>query len=1028
MAVLVSPGVLTREIDFSLYAPALSTTILGIVGTATKGAVNVAELITNGAQLQETFGSAHPNHPAILTAQMYLKYGRQLRFVRVGANGDLLAADADLPSASAGGAAVQGSQNGPFTIAAAVNASILGSEIGPFNITRPTAAVVTSNPENFTINDPVAASVTGSVDETFDIHAVTTPTVLGTQGGDSFTVQAGVNDVIRLAMDGGAPSDITLTAGVGRTAAQICADINAVFPGVAAPDTGAVRLTSTTSGSTAEISIQAVANDAYTLLGFTVADTNGVDGTNLLRINVDGSGNQDITLTSGGARTAQQVVDDINLVLTGATASVSGGTKVRITSDTAGGSSSVQLVAISNSAYVTLGMTAQTYNGSAGSNKLRVIVDGGAPQDFTLTAGTRSAANIVADLAALTGATASVFSNAVRITTTSIEGLSSSIQIVAVTDSAHTALGLAAATTQGTAGNSKLLLAIDGGIDQLVNLTAGASRAPIDIVNEINAATDGLTAEVDSNKIRITSNGIGAAGSIQVKAQVNNAYTALGFSIATTNGADGNDVLLVSVNQGADQTVQLTAGSRTAQQIADDITAQLTGATAATFNSGTRVQITTTTTGTGAFIQVQAGSTADTVLGFDNAEHQGTAAGATSFSVVALTAGTWGNEISVKVLDDASYAGMKILQVLYKGVVVEVWKNLSKTPASERFYETIINGKSEYVSILDNPAQLSQPVNGTYSLAGGSDGLSGLADADYIGQDLNGTRTGLQLFADPTTMDLNLVMVPGVTSMAVHAAVASLAEARSDTFGIIDPEANLTPTQAVDFLKGQGAYAGSRVSLNSSYVAMYYPWIKLYDSTNATITTMPPSAAAIRAIAFNDVAAEVWTAPAGVNRGKITEAVGIERTLTNGERDYLYENRINPIANFPADGVVIWGQKTLQVAPTALDRVNVRRLLLYVRKIVATAVVPLIFEPNTPRLWRRFINLVTPTFRDIKQREGLNDFRVVCDETTNTPAVIDRSEFRARIFIKPTKAAEFIIVDFVLVNQSSTFNEFEQGV
>jgi phage tail sheath protein FI len=199
--------------------------------------------------------------------------------------------------------------------------------------------------------------------------------------------------------------------------------------------------------------------------------------------------------------------------------------------------------------------------------------------------------------------------------------------------------------------------------------------------------------------------------------------------------------------------------------------------------------------------------------------------------------------------------------------------------------------------------------------------------------------------------------------------------------------------------------------------------VKGYDTTNRMIVDLPPSAPAIRTYIYNDIVGETWFAPAGLNRGRIVEATGIERTLTQGERDYLYENGVNPIANFSRYGVVIWGQKTLQALPTALDRVNVRRLMLYLRKVIASAVQGLLFEPNTPRLWRRFIALVTPTLEGIQDREGLNGFQVRCDATTNTPDVIDRSEFRAKIGIKPTKAAEFIIIDFVLVNQSSNFSE-----
>jgi len=176
-------------------------------------------------------------------------------------------------------------------------------------------------------------------------------------------------------------------------------------------------------------------------------------------------------------------------------------------------------------------------------------------------------------------------------------------------------------------------------------------------------------------------------------------------------------------------------------------------------------------------------------------------------------------------------------------------------------------------------------------------------------------------------------------------------------------------------------------------------------------------------MAITDSVTDPWFAPAGLNRGVIPEAVGIERSLSQGERDLLYSNGINPIANFVKGGIVVWGQKTLQSLPTALDRVNVRRLLLFIRKSIATAVLGLIFEPYDPKTWRRLVNLINPLLADIKGREGLVDYKVVCDSSVNTPSTLDNSELHANVFLKPVKAAEFIIVDYILTSQGSTFNE-----
>lgn len=718
MAFLVSPGVLTREIDLSLYVPAISTTILGLVGTATKGPLNTPELITDVNQLERTYGTPDPNHPVILVAQWYLKYGRQCRLVRVANEDTLFSSAVSVPSTTDGAAIIAGTVAGPYTISAAVAGSVTGTEVGPYTI------------------------------------------------GD------GSSDAMLLAIDGGGDQPVDLTAGT-RTAQEICDDINAQTTGVTASVVGnKVKLTSNTAAATSSVRVKSVANDAYTVLGFTVAIYSGEDGTDLLNVTVDGGGTQPITLTAG-----------------------------------------------------------------------------------------------------------------------------------------------------------------------VVNATV-------------------------------------------VAAEINN---------------------------------------------------QLVGATATV--NGSALRITTASTGSSASIVVEADSTADSVLGFDNDAHNGSDAGATSMIFYAITPGSWGNTLKIKIQPSIKYPSLKTITVYHKNVVVEIWRNLSKEPTDvddrdqTQYWETVINNNSDYIRVQDITSNTAQPADGVnWALGGGQDGLSGVESADFIGTVEDGIRTGLQLFSDAESMDINLIAIPGQTAMEIHAEMLSLCEARADCMCICDPPLGLTPVQVVDFKRGLGSFAMDRVALNSSYGAMYYPWIRGFDATHGMIVDLPPSAAAIRTYIYNDIVGEVWFAPAGVNRGRLVEATGIERTLTQGERDFLYENGVNPIANFSRYGVVMWGQKTLQALPTALDRVNVRRLLLYLRKVIATATVGLLFEPNTPRLWRRFVALVTPTLEAIQDREGLNAFKVVCDATTNTPDVIDRSEFRAKIGVKPTKAAEFIIIDFVIVNQSSTFSEVVAAV
>ena len=175
--------------------------------------------------------------------------------------------------------------------------------------------------------------------------------------------------------------------------------------------------------------------------------------------------------------------------------------------------------------------------------------------------------------------------------------------------------------------------------------------------------------------------------------------------------------------------------------------------------------------------------------------------------------------------------------------------------------------------------------------------------------------------------------------------------------------------------------------------------------------------------AFNDRVAAEWFAPAGLNRGGIELAVQAERKLTHTNRDTLYESNVNPIATFPNTGVCVWGQKTLQKKASALDRVNVRRLLIAAKKFIASATKFLVFEQNSAATRLRFLNIVNPYLESVQQRQGLYAFKVVMDETNNTPDVIDRNQMVGQLFLQPTKTAEFIIIDFNILPTGAAFPE-----
>jgi phage tail sheath protein FI len=264
--------------------------------------------------------------------------------------------------------------------------------------------------------------------------------------------------------------------------------------------------------------------------------------------------------------------------------------------------------------------------------------------------------------------------------------------------------------------------------------------------------------------------------------------------------------------------------------------------------------------------------------------------------------------------------------------------------------------------------------------------------------------------------DINMVVTPGVVRRlhpSVATSVLDMVEQRNDCFYILDT------TAYGDSIAQANTQAQS---IDSNMVATYYPWVKTIDVNTNKLISVPPSVLLPGVFAANDRVAAEWFAPAGLNRGGLIGAVSVQNRLTQSEKDSLYENKVNPIVQFPGQGIVVFGQKTLQDKPSALDRINVRRLLLTVRKYIASTSRYLVFEQNTSETRNRFLNIVNPYLESIQQRQGLYAFRVVMDETNNTPDVIDRNIMKGAIYLQPTKTAEFIQIDFNILPTGAAFN------
>lgn len=359
------------------------------------------------------------------------------------------------------------------------------------------------------------------------------------------------------------------------------------------------------------------------------------------------------------------------------------------------------------------------------------------------------------------------------------------------------------------------------------------------------------------------------------------------------------------------------------------------------------------------------------------------------------------------------------------------------------------SGGTSYRGTASFGAQLQKGFNQfTLPLVGGSDGLSvkemepfrnsGISDGDSSATNyaVHSIRRAVESVSDPEVVDTNMISMPGLTNQGLITRIVRTCEDRADSLAVVDLKGGYQPnTEAIGSEKDRRGSLDSVISTlqalqeNSSYACAYYPWVQIRDPEKGALVWVPPSVAAIGVFATTERKDELWFAPAGFNRGGLSNGdaglpvVGTSQRLTSKERDNLYEANINPIANFPNEGIVVFGQKTLQVTPSALDRINVRRLMNYVKKEISRMATDVLFEPNVEATWNGFVSRVKPFLNTVKNRFGLSDFKVVLDETTTTPELIDRNIVYAKIFLKPTKAIEYIAIDFNITNSGASFED-----
>ena len=334
---------------------------------------------------------------------------------------------------------------------------------------------------------------------------------------------------------------------------------------------------------------------------------------------------------------------------------------------------------------------------------------------------------------------------------------------------------------------------------------------------------------------------------------------------------------------------------------------------------------------------------------------------------------------------------------------------------------------------------------------GGKDGLDirqvdpfsiatglGSGQSENLHYAYNSVKRAIDVVSDTDLLNFDLVAIPGLINESLNQYLIRMAEERSDTLAIIDIDGDYRKAYEASGVEALGTSTAAidkaeSLDYDTSYAATYYPPVRLRDTAGGAgdVTVVPPSVAAIGAIGKSEALSQgPWFAPAGFNRGGIgvlggsagPRVVGTIEHLTKKDRDLLYEQNVNPIARFPSIGeIVIFGQKTLQQTPSALDRINVRRLMIYLKKRIGNVANTILFDQNVQVTWFRFKDRAELILSDVKTRFGISEYKLVLDETTTTADLVDRNILYAKIFIKPAIAIEFIAIDFVITRSGVEF-------
>jgi hypothetical protein len=377
-----------------------------------------------------------------------------------------------------------------------------------------------------------------------------------------------------------------------------------------------------------------------------------------------------------------------------------------------------------------------------------------------------------------------------------------------------------------------------------------------------------------------------------------------------------------------------------------------------------------------------------------------------------------------------------------KGTVLEtfpfvsVGKNAKNPDGTNNFVKDVINERSEYVWMAGFDASFIAAGAGTDIDSGDNFKLTSPTSSDHTftkGVNSSALTTseflsGFDLFEDENQVEVDFLIAPGMTNSTdqatvVNDLVSTAQSLRKDCIVLASPARDDVVNVSTAATAVTNVVATANTFTNSSYLVADNNYLKVYDKYNDQYIHIPAASSTAGICAATDLERAPWFSPAGQRRGNYLGITGLAYTPNKSQRDTLYKADVNPIANIPGQGTILYGDKTMLGRPSAFDRVNVRRLFLVLERAIGRAAQQVLFEFNDEFTRAEFVNIVEPVLREVKGRRGITDFRVVCDETNNTPAIVDRNEFIANIFIKPARSINYVTLNFVAVRTGVDFEE-----